>query len=84
MRRPRRVQRRLGVGAHELPKAEPAYERADEVSLSPMDRVWFVLQEQDAIEPGASFGDQRLLRLPLAVREPVAVRLDLVVQLVRR
>ena len=71
----------LTVSVHEPPEAEEATpdEGADEASWRPMDRVWFVLQEQDAIEPGASFGDQRLLRLPPRA-DLVAVRLDLVVQ----
>ena len=70
----------LTVSTHELPEADrPADEDVDEASWSPSDRVWFVLQEQDAIEPGASFGDQRLLRLPPRA-DLVAVKLDLVVQ----
>lgn len=66
------------------PGAEP--EAADEAGWVPLDRVFFVLQEQDAIEPGASFGDQLLVRLPgkAPVSETggtlVAVRLDLNVQ----
>ncbi len=72
----------LTVSVHEPPAAEqPEDETADEASWKPLDRVWFVLQEQGAIEPGASFGDQVLLRLgPPAARDPVAVRLELVVQ----
>lgn len=66
------------------PGAEP--EAADEAGWVPLDRVFFVLQEQDAIEPGASFGDQLLVRLPgkAPVSETggtlVAVKLDLNVQ----
>lgn len=70
----------LTVSTHELPEAaETPDEDADEACWIPLDRVWFLLQEQDAIEPGASFGDQRLLRLPPRTN-PVAIRLDLVVQ----
>jgi hypothetical protein len=72
----------LTVLVHELlPPSEggPGHEPPDEASWRPLDLVWFVMQEQDAIEPGASFGDQRLLLLP-ANEDLFAVRLDLVVQ----
>ena len=66
------------------PATEP--EAPDEAEWLPLDRVFFVLQEQDAVEPGSSFGDQLLIRL--AGKAPVsetsgtlvAVRLDLDVQ----
>ena len=70
------------------PGAEPGTEpeAPDEAGWLPLDRVFFVLQEQDAIEPGSSFGDQLLVRLPGKAPASetggtlVAVRLDLDVQ----
>ena len=58
----------------------------DEAEWRPFDRVFFVLQEQDDVEPGSSFGDQILVRLPDKAPASetggtlVAVKLDLVVQ----
>jgi hypothetical protein len=70
----------LTVLVHELlPEGSTGNEPPGEASWRPLDRVWFVMQEQEAIEPGASFGDQRLLLLP-ASGDLFAVRLDLVVQ----
>ena len=66
------------------PGKEP--EVPDEAGWLPLDRVFFVLQEQDAIEPGSSFGDQLLVRLPGKAPASetggtlVAVKLDLDVQ----
>lgn len=76
------------AGATAGSTAEPAARSAaaEEAAWLPLDRVFFVLQEQEAIEPGSSFGDQLLVRLPGKTpgSEPggtlVAARLDLVVQ----
>lgn len=71
-----------GPGAAGGPEPEPP----DEVEWLPPDRVFFVLQEQGAIEPGSSFGDQLLVRLPgkAPVSEAggtlVALKLELAVQ----
>lgn len=70
----------------EVSGAEVGPEPADEAAWLPLDRVFFVLQEQEAIEPGSSFGDQLLVRLPGKAPASeaggglVAARLDLVVQ----
>ncbi len=72
--------------AEEVAGVEAGAEPADEAAWLPMDRVFFVLQEQEAIEPGSSFGDQLLVRIPGKAPASeaggvlVAARLDLVVQ----
>ncbi len=72
--------------AEEVAGVEAGAEPADEAAWLPLDRVFFVLQEQEAIEPGSSFGDQLLVRLPGKAPASeaggglVAARLDLVVQ----
>lgn len=85
----------LTIATHEAAPAVPEGQAAgpgtepeplDVADWRPPDRVFFVLQEQDAVEPGASFGDQLLVRLPgkAPVSETggtlVAVKLDLAVQ----
>ena len=78
----------VGPARSRAPERDQEAQPAGEAEWLPLDRVFFVLQEQDAIEPGASFGDQLLIRMPsrapasggAAEATPVAVRLDLVVQ----
>lgn len=75
-----------GSEAEQAATSEGRAEVPDEVGWSPLDRVFFVLQEQDSVEPGASFGDQILIKLPGKAPAAegsgtlVAAKLDLAVQ----
>ncbi len=66
--------------------SDAAPEPAEQAGWHPLVRVFFVLQEQEATEPGSSFGDQLLVRLPgkAPASDPagslVAIKLDLVVR----